>query len=71
MQGKEQGEEEEQVDKMLICRYGRGCTHIHDVVHREKFWHPVVPRLSGTRLFFAIAIAIAIAGRETEHGVCV
>ena len=38
---------EAKLNKKAICRYGRGCTHIYDAVHREKFWHPSVPRLSG------------------------
>jgi len=30
-------------NKKVICRYGRGCTHIYDTLHRERFWHPVCP----------------------------
>jgi len=26
--------------KRVLCRYGIGCTHIHDVYHQEKFYHP-------------------------------
>jgi len=26
--------------RRLICRYGRGCTHSNDLVHREQYWHP-------------------------------
>lgn len=27
----------------VLCRYGMGCTHVTDPVHRERFWHPPVP----------------------------
>lgn len=32
----------------IICRYGRGCTHMHDSSHRERFWHPALSALTGT-----------------------
>jgi len=32
---------------MPLCRYGCGCTHMMDPVHREKFRHPNVPKLNG------------------------
>jgi hypothetical protein len=35
------------VVRRIICRYGRGCTHMSDSSHREKFWHPPVPTLTG------------------------
>ena len=31
-----------------LCRYGCGCTHMMDPVHREKFRHPNVPKLNGS-----------------------
>mmetsp|Transcript_1814 Transcript_1814/g.2865 ORF Transcript_1814/g.2865 Transcript_1814/m.2865 type:complete len:670 (-) Transcript_1814:217-2226(-) len=31
--------------KRVPCRYGRGCTHIHDPVHQERFIHPAIPAL--------------------------
>lgn len=34
------------VSRKLICRYGRGCTHMSDPVHRERFRHPPTPTLS-------------------------
>lgn len=34
------------VVRKIICRYGRGCTHMHDTTHREKFWHPAMPALT-------------------------
>ena len=37
---------EKQIRK-IICRYGRGCTHMHDPIHRERFWHPSAPVLTG------------------------
>ena len=37
---------EEKIIRKIICRYGRGCTHIHDIVHKERFWHPPVPQLN-------------------------
>lgn len=33
--------------RKIICRYGRGCTHMHDTCHRSKFWHPPMPALTG------------------------
>lgn len=33
--------------RKVICRYGPGCTHILDVNHREKFWHPRLQKLNG------------------------
>lgn len=33
--------------RKIMCRYGRGCTHIYDPVHREKFWHAKSIKLSG------------------------
>ena len=32
--------------RKIICRYGRGCSHINDPSHRERFWHPPVPTLT-------------------------
>jgi len=32
--------------RKIICRYGRGCTHIYDPVHKERFWHPTCPALN-------------------------
>ena len=29
----------------VVCRYGRGCTHM-DPMHKEQFWHPPVQVLS-------------------------
>ena len=26
--------------RRLVCRYGRGCTHSNDLVHKEQYWHP-------------------------------
>ena len=40
---------EKQIRK-IICRYGRGCTHMNDPIHRERFWHPSAPTLTG-RIF--------------------
>ena len=34
--------------RKIICRYGRGCTHMYDPVHKERFWHPSCPVLNGT-----------------------
>lgn len=31
--------------KKIPCRYGRGCTHINDQFHRERYTHPSVPSL--------------------------
>jgi hypothetical protein len=33
--------------RKIMCRYGRGCTHMYDPVHREKFWHAKSIKLSG------------------------
>lgn len=35
------------VIRRTICRYGHGCTHSHDAIHRDKFWHPSLPKLNG------------------------
>ena len=32
--------------RKAYCRYGSGCTHVHDPAHREKFWHPSPPKCS-------------------------
>lgn len=37
----------EQGNRKVICRYGCGCTHLSDTLHREKFWHPKVQQLRG------------------------
>ena len=36
--------------RKIVCRYGRGCTHIYDAIHRERFWHPDKPSLSHKEL---------------------
>jgi len=36
---------EKLVFKKASCRYGRGCTHINDPLHLERFYHPPVPVL--------------------------
>eukprot|EP00638_Chattonella_subsalsa_P010550 CAMPEP_0117787184 /NCGR_PEP_ID=MMETSP0948-20121206/6252_1 /TAXON_ID=44440 /ORGANISM="Chattonella subsalsa, Strain CCMP2191" /LENGTH=405 /DNA_ID=CAMNT_0005616281 /DNA_START=171 /DNA_END=1385 /DNA_ORIENTATION=- len=33
-----------QREKKVACRYGRGCTHISDPVHQNRFWHPPTHR---------------------------
>ncbi len=33
--------------KKSMCRYGRGCTHLIDPSHREKFWHPPALAIDG------------------------
>ena len=33
------------VYKRTPCRYGRGCTHISDPIHQERFAHPAAPIL--------------------------
>ena len=33
--------------RKVICRYGRGCTHILDQIHRDRFWHPPAPVING------------------------
>jgi hypothetical protein len=32
-------------NRRIICRYGRGCTHYNDVVHKEQFWHPPIAQV--------------------------
>ena len=32
-------------NRKIICRYGRGCTHFNDTVHKEQFWHPQVQQI--------------------------
>lgn len=43
-----------EVVKKIICRYGRGCTHMHDACHRLKFWHPSMPALTGKNHFLKV-----------------
>lgn len=38
---------EEPAMRRVICRYGPGCTHIMDAIHREKFFHARVQKLNG------------------------
>ncbi|CAM9659186.1 unnamed protein product, partial [Heterosigma akashiwo] len=33
-------------EKKVACRYGRGCTHISDPMHQNRFWHPPIQRLN-------------------------
>jgi len=32
--------------KKIVCRYGRGCTHMQDSLHQERFWHPPILKLT-------------------------
>ena len=36
--------------RKIVCRYGRGCTHKLDPTHRERFWHPEIPELTGEQI---------------------
>lgn len=45
------GQKSDQPVRKIICRYGPGCTHLLDPSHREKFWHPRVPKLNGGESF--------------------
>lgn len=36
--------------KRVSCRYGHGCTHIHDPLHLERFSHPEIPVVDGISL---------------------
>jgi hypothetical protein len=36
--------------RRIICRYGRGCTHILDAVHKERFWHPPIQQLTSEQI---------------------
>ncbi len=36
--------------RKTLCRYGLGCTQVFDPLHKEKFWHPSVPKLNGIEL---------------------
>lgn len=38
---------DEPILRKVICRYGPGCTHILDINHREKVWHPRLQKLNG------------------------
>ena len=50
-----------EVTRKVICRYGRGCTHMHDTCHRSKFWHPPMPALTGnTHLLLLLRIIICL-----------
>ena len=35
--------------RKIICRYGRGCTHYNDAVHKEQFWHPSIAQIDEDR----------------------
>jgi hypothetical protein len=39
---------------LYICRYGAGCTHRREKLHRTHFWHPNVPELDG--MFMCICL---------------
>jgi|LauGreStaDraftv2_3_1035109.scaffolds.fasta_scaffold218770_1 hypothetical protein len=41
-----EGKSSSKISRKIICRYGRGCTHKFDPMHRERFWHPEVPDLN-------------------------
>jgi hypothetical protein len=38
--------------RKIICRYGRGCTHLNDATHRDQFWHPPVSWINGENFNF-------------------
>jgi hypothetical protein len=40
--------------RKMICRYGRGCTHLTDSLHSEQFWHPPFSHCYGKQVFIAI-----------------
>eukprot|EP00981_Chlorochromonas_danica_P002840 scaffold549_cov174-Ochromonas_danica.AAC.24 len=44
------GQKSDQPIRKIICRYGPGCTHLLDPSHREKFWHPRVPKLNEEKI---------------------
>jgi hypothetical protein len=45
------------VIRQIICRYGRGCTHLNDPVHKERFWHPPIPIINGNLTFYTFKFA--------------
>lgn len=51
--------------RKVLCRYGMGCTHVTDPLHRERFWHPPVP---GSALASARAEAPACVEGQGERG---
>jgi hypothetical protein len=36
--------------RKVICRYGPGCTHMLDHMHRKQFWHALVPKKNTEQL---------------------
>lgn len=40
----------EATQKKIPCRYGRGCTHIQDPFHKERYDHPEIPVLESNIL---------------------
>lgn len=44
---KQQATYDDTSSRKIVCRYGSGCTHVHDAIHRERFWHPKYPTLTG------------------------
>ena len=56
------GDHKPAIVRKIICRYGRGCTHMHDLSHRERFWHPVVPQLTSMfKEFLSIVFPMLIS----------
>jgi len=47
-----QSEKEDATIRKIVCRYGSGCTHILDPIHKERFWHPRPPPLTGEIYLF-------------------
>lgn len=53
------------------CRYGIGCTHIHDPIHLERFTHPPIPILERKFSFLFILSSFYFQRRFFEIVICV
>lgn len=51
------------VSRKSPCRYGRGCTHILDPTHLEKFRHPAKQELNGVIICFFYEVFISVVNR--------
>ena len=57
------------------CRYGRGCTHINDPAHLERFCHPLKQELNGIislkgslSLTIKNIVCLSVTSNDRPHG---
>jgi hypothetical protein len=46
--------------RKIICRYGRGCTHLNDLIHRDRFWHPMSAIVNGIIVLLLLLLLLYI-----------